>query len=63
MLWSRVCFQSSIEHLQKFYTAQTARFHMNPDYGNVLEGPSFRDFFVRDGLYMFGKARKCNRTL
>ena len=39
-----------------YFTAQTARFHMNPDYGNVLEGPFFHDFFVRDGLYMFGKA-------
>ena len=38
-------------------------FHMNPDYGNVLEGPFFRDFFVTDSLYMFGKARKCNQTL
>ena len=38
-------------------------FHMNPDYRNVLEGPCFRDFFVTDSLYMFGKARKCNQTL
>ena len=35
---------------------------MNPYYGNVLEGPFFLDFFVKDSLYMFRNVRKCNQT-
>ena len=31
---------------------------LNPDYGNVLEGPFFLDFFVKDSLYMFRNVTK-----
>ena len=44
----------------KLHCTNGTCFHMNPDYGNVLEGPFFRDFYVTDSLCMFGKARKCN---